>query len=257
VDSITLSVAVGTEFLAMFPDLLTQAVDRPASKTAKLNNIFTILIADYAVSRALRCSAPAGTVIANAIAHTGCSMCEAEMIARVDRDDFQGATARYFRAAQLREGKLFELATIVGGILAGHPAGTMTALRRYGRSLGVAFRISLDICHLLTTEEPIREQTERTLLDGYLSLPIIEALTHDGAEHRGLPGDLTAAVSTVRQHGGLEKALLECERMARTATNAVEGIGFNAAMAALTDLPVERARSAVRTFDSAPSIVAG
>jgi geranylgeranyl reductase family protein len=256
-DSITLSAALGTEFLAMFPDLLNQAVDRPVGRTAKLNNVFTILVADYAVSRALKCSAPAGTAITHALAHTGCSMCEAEMIARVGGDDLRMATACYLRAAQLREGKLFELAMIVGGILAGQPAGTMTALRSYGRSLGMAFRISRDICHLLTTEEPIREQTERTLHDGYLSLPIIEALVHDGTESGALPADLAAAVSMAHRHGGFDKALLECERMARKATDAVDGVDLNAAITTLIDLPMDQARSAVRALDNAPSATAG
>jgi geranylgeranyl reductase family protein len=231
VDPKTVSVAMGTEFLAMFPDLLNQTVDQPSGKVGKFNNVLTILAADYVVSRALRCGAAAGSTIVGAIADTGCSMCEAEAIARVGRDDLRGATACYIRAAQLREGKLFELATIAGGTFADQPAATMTMLRRYGRFIGVAFRISRDICRLLA-------------IDG-------------GAEPGELPPDLIAAAAMAQQQGGIEKVLLECEGRANSAKGAIEEAPVDAALVALASLPVELARSAVGALGDVPSAALG
>ncbi|HWO48082.1 MAG TPA: geranylgeranyl reductase family protein [Solirubrobacterales bacterium] len=209
-DSTAVSVALAIELLAMFPIFLAQAVNRPSGEASKLNNTFAILTADYVVSRALSCAAPAGTAVVGAIAGAGCSMCESEADVKQTAGGAEARLEAYPDPTRGREGSLFELAASVGGCLSKTPADAIGGLRSYGRSLGAAFCISNDVCEVA------------------------------GAEGK-TPGPRATPV----KGGVLDQALLRCEELADTAREALAEVGLNGSLAALCDLPGERARSAV------------
>jgi menaquinone-9 beta-reductase len=249
-DSTAVSAALGVELLGTFPDFLRQTVDRPIGEGSKFNNIFAILVADYVVSRALRLSASAGAAIAGAVGGTSYSMCEAEMIERVDRGRVGRSPQRYLRAAELREGALFELAVSIGAMLAECDVETTEALARYGREVGVAHRIAADTCALFPSDDRRRDEMERALQEGYLTLPTIGAIAHEGLDLEELGSNPMAFLPTLQRSEGIRIALSECETRTATALEALAGAGLNGAMAQLAKLPVERARSTVITVSN-------
>jgi menaquinone-9 beta-reductase len=221
-DDAAVTAALGVELLGTFPEFVRQTVDRPAGEGSKFNNVFAILVADFVVSRALKSGAFAGATVAAAIGATSCSMCEAEMIECVDRGVADRSPQRYLRAAELRDGALFELAVGIGATLAECDSETSAALARYGSELGVAHRIAIDVCALFPTDARGREDIERTRREGYLTLAMIE---------------------------GIERALVECELRSRLAGEALGSAGLNGALAALAGLPVERIRAAIGALE--------
>ncbi len=249
-NSTAVSAALGVELLGMFPDFLRQTVDRPSGQGSKFNNIFAILVADYVVSKALRSSASAGAAIAGAIGGASCSMCEAEMIESVDRGMSCRPPRRYLRAAELREGALFELAAAIGAAVADCDTKTRDALARYGREVGVAHRIAADACALFPSDEWARDEVERMLQEGYLSLPTIEAIAHEDFNPEELRRNPMAFLPALQRSEGVWRALSECETRARAAGEALVDAGLNGAMAQLADLPAQRIRSAVSAIAS-------
>lgn len=249
-DSTVVSTALGVEFLAMLPIFVAQAIDRPTDDISKLNNTFAMLVADFVLSRALSCGASAGAEVANAIAVTGCSMCEAEAMEQSVRKDAESSVEQYFDVAEMKEGSLFALATSLGGMLSERSRETIAALDRYGQLLGVAFRISNDICHLVSDDEATRSQAKSMLQGGYYSLPVIEALLSNGSSTQWLSAGFDAVISEIHDLGGFEQALTKCELTAEAAKKAMGPTGLNEAMADLCDLPVAWARSALYAFHS-------
>jgi geranylgeranyl pyrophosphate synthase len=247
-DSAAVTAALGVELLGMFPDFLRQTVDRPVGEGSKFNNIFAILVADYVVSRALRCSASAGAAIAGAVGAASCSMCEAEMIERVDRGQAARSRQRYLQTAELREGALFELAVGIGATLAHCDAETAETLARYGKEVGVAHRIAADTCALFPSSERSREEAERTLQEGHLTLPTIEAIAHEDLDLEELGRNPIVFLSALQRSEGIRHALSECEARAAAASEALAAAGLNGALAQLANIPVERIRASATPF---------
>jgi hypothetical protein len=252
VDSTVVTAALGVELLGMFPSFLRQTVDRPVGEGSKLNNIFAILLADYVVSRSLRAGATGGEAIARAIGKTSCSMCEAEMIERDHRGDADCSAGRYLRAAELREGALFQLAASVSSTLGDHDSETGAALARFGAALGVAHRIAEDTCALFTADARGREEADRTLREGLLTLPMIEAISAGDLEPEMIERDAGASLSAIRHSQGVGRALAECEARTRVACDALRAPGLDGGMKALAGLPAKRIRVALSAFEDPP-----
>ena len=216
-DHQVVTTALAVELLAISTTLLGEVVDRPLGDVAKMNNNFAILAADFLVSRALGCAAPAGAAIAGEIAAVGCSMCEAELseVGRVPGAQLD----RYLEAADHREGELFALAARLGGHIGGVSEDAVEKLDACGRSLGIATRLSGDLS--------------------------------------AAASDSRAEPDSTRREGDPEEIAVRCAELSETAREGFLALGLDDSLARICDLPVERARAArvpAETLKSAASI---
>ena len=79
---------------------------------------------------------------------------------------------------------LFAVCMQLGGVLAGASAEQQTALREYGRAVGMAFQITDDVLDLTASEVVLGKPVASDLREGKATLAVIHALEHCTAEER-------------------------------------------------------------------------
>lgn len=254
------SAAIAVELLALFPVFAAQVVERAVRRNAKLNNVLAVLVADFVVTRAVRRSVPAGGAAATALSDAACAICEGEMVEVGARWDVDRSPESCLKAAELSQGSLFTLAIGLGAELGGSPTDEVAALREAGRELGIAVRISDDVCDLLEGDSATGREMAAGLQQGHYSLPVVCALSRAGSRTRQRrklvdPANRVAdTVGAIERLGGVADALAECSARAEAARAAMAGCGVDGPLAELTHLPVARAAAAAEARHALPIV---
>jgi geranylgeranyl pyrophosphate synthase len=140
---------------------------------------------------------------------------------------------RYYRTIEAKTAALFMLACHAGAILGEATFEQTEALRRYGRSLGLAFQIADDVLDLVGDERVMGKPAGSDLRQGLVTLPMIYLRDE-------LPEELLRAASC--DDGARDAAIQQIASIART-SRGVERVQREArdlvdeALAALTALP--------------------
>jgi geranylgeranyl pyrophosphate synthase len=104
----------------------------------------------------------------------------------------------YYRTVEAKTAALFMLGCETGGILGEGEPGAVSALRRYGRALGIAFQIKDDILDLVGDAAALGKPVGSDLRQGVVTLPLIylrdevppaaleAAFTADGAREEAI-----------------------------------------------------------------------
>jgi geranylgeranyl pyrophosphate synthase len=107
---------------------------------------------------------------------TSMRMCEGQMRELRALHDLGRTQAEYFEAIEGKTAGMFWLAANLGGHLGGADAEAMSALARYGESLGIAFQIIDDLLDLAGDPEDTGKSHGNDLQNGNYTLPVIYAL---------------------------------------------------------------------------------
>jgi len=133
-----------------------------------------------------------------------------EMAQRRDAFDSSISAERYLERCELKTGRLFECACLIGRVdrNGGRRAGGtdhLAALRVFGRETGLAFQLLDDVLDVTGPPERTGKARGTDLLDGTVTLPLILARERD------------ASLSEVELHGlDAEGAEAVCDRVAAT-----------------------------------------
>jgi len=92
---------------------------------------------------------------------------------REDGDQISFDREAYYRTIEAKTAALFVLACHTGAIIGGASLEAAEALRRYGRSLGLAFQIVDDILDLVGDEAELGKPVGSDLRQGTVTLPLI------------------------------------------------------------------------------------
>jgi len=84
----------------------------------------------------------------------------------------------------MKTGELFALACDLGARLSGGSPSEVSALRRYGMSLGTAYQIYDDCLDLYGVESAAGKSLGTDLASGKVTLPLIVGLDHASADER-------------------------------------------------------------------------
>lgn len=139
-----------------------------------------------------------------------------------DRDD---PRAEYYRSIEAKTASLFAAAMQMAGMLAGATEAQVTALRRFGRELGIAYQITDDVLDLVADEKELGKAGGSDLRQGLATLPILlylEEVQDNGAVMAVLAGQrdevhVQAAMQAIRWSGAIVAALAEARAYARRA----------------------------------------
>ncbi|MEU0147393.1 polyprenyl synthetase family protein [Streptomyces sp. NPDC006288] len=145
----------------------------------------------------------------------------------------------YRAMAELKTGTLLGCAAALGGLLGGAPAGTVTALDRAGRHLGVAFQAVDDLLGIWGDPEATGKPVHSDLLRRKKTYPVLAALATGGVHAREL---LTLLDSPLPLEGG----------RAKDAAVLVEACGGRAATLEEAHRHLEAARACLRSVPLAP-----
>ena len=150
------------------------------------------------------------------------------------RDAFDGSisAARYLERCELKTGRLFECACLIGrvdgeGARAGGPADPLSALRIFGREIGLAFQLLDDVLDVTGPPERTGKARGTDLLDGTVTLPLILARERNDSlaelELRGLDAEGAAAVcDRITATGVLDEVRAGARRRVELAKRALE-----------------------------------
>jgi geranylgeranyl pyrophosphate synthase len=179
---------------------------------------------DLLFSRAFALLAEAGDGRAVALlADASVALARGELAQRRDAFDLGIGEERYLERCRLKTARLFECACLLG-----HDG---EELRRFGSEIGLAFQLLDDVLDVTGPPERTGKARGTDLLDGTVTLPLIEAAAIDpelrAADLRGLDPDGAAALcDRIAATGALEKVRARALEMVAEAKRQLSGESF-------------------------------
>jgi heptaprenyl diphosphate synthase len=232
----------------------------------KWSNSVAILTGDFLLARASELSAALGVEVSRLMARTIAELCQGEIRElqgtphppgevpplRADRE-------HYLRVIAEKTASLIATSTRLGAMLGGLPQTQVDALGDYGFALGMAFQLSDDILDIAGTPGESGKEPGTDLREGVLTLPVLLALEHDGADSElgralarsaaaGPHGDEEAVQRTLallRSHPALSMARDTARLEAMRAKRALEPLAVQSGDRVLLDGLAELADYAV------------
>lgn len=180
-----------------------------AAVHTKWTNKVAVLIGDYMLAKVIGLIAEVRNIrILEIVSQLGKSLSSGEMVQLHVGQSMWIDEERYFQVINQKTAQLFQACAEAGAESAGCTPRQRATLREYGHALGLCFQIRDDIFDYSDLEE-LGKPTMSDLMDGKVTLPLIEALKrapqHE-AEHIKALGELLAAHSETLN---TEKALQE------------------------------------------------
>lgn len=147
-----------------------------AAVHAKWTNKIAVLIGDYMLAKVIGLVAEVRNIrILEIVSNLGKSLSSGEMTQLHVGQSMWIEEERYFQVIEQKTAQLFQACAEAGAESAGCTPRQRTALRDYGRLLGLCFQIKDDIFDYSDLEE-LGKPTMSDLRDGKVTLPLIEAL---------------------------------------------------------------------------------
>lgn len=183
-----ITMAAIVEFIHTATLLHDDVVDESQLRRGKLtanrvwDNASAVLVGDFLYSRAFEMMVALGSMPAMAIlAETTNTIAEGEVMQLEHRFQPDIDESRYLRVIYLKTAKLFEAAAQLGAILGAQSEPVTSALKAYGRHLGMAFQLMDDLLDYQATSEDWGKNIGTDLSEGKATLPLIYAIAHSPA----------------------------------------------------------------------------
>lgn len=191
---------------------------------------------DYLFARAFAELAATGDAAAvSLLAHAALCLARGEAMQRRQAFDPDTTVDSYLLRCELKTGKLFEAACLLGG------GADRRDLARFGLALGVAFQITDDVLDCSGESEETGKVSGTDLREGTPTLPLLYAAQADPVVRVALAGGpLDGALVRVAQTGALERARELARAYARRARSSLNGGGRRLELEALADAVVTR-----------------
>ena len=205
----------------------------------------TVLTGDYLFARAAELASQTDSVrVMNVFARTLMVIVNGE-INQLFVGRGEVSREGYYRRIFAKTGSLFAVAAEAGAVLsnAGEPA--VTAVRMFGREVGMAFQIVDDILDFTSDETHLGKPVGSDLRQGLFTLPVLCYLESSPADRdlnallngrAGDPETVERVVQAVRDSGAVEAALEEAQAYVRRAQGALASMPDNPYRRALSDL---------------------
>jgi octaprenyl-diphosphate synthase len=140
------------------------------------SNKVAVLTGDYMLAKVISLIAEVRNIrILEIVSQLGRSLSSGEMVQLHVGQSMWIDEGRYYQVIEQKTAQLFQACAEAGAESAGCTLRQRTALREYGKALGLCFQIKDDIFDYSDLEE-IGKPTMSDLRDGKVTLPLIEAL---------------------------------------------------------------------------------
>jgi heptaprenyl diphosphate synthase len=180
-------------------------------------------------------------------------ICAGEVRQQATRHRYDTDVEEYMRRIEAKTATLLAACCDIGALLGGIDGNRRSALRAYGRLLGLAFQIADDVLDYEGSEDEIGKPIGHDIEEGFATLPLMLAMEDAsiaGKLSRHLqPGrELSNAeahdvVDLVRASRGPDRALERARELSAAARRQLESLGAGEAgnaLAALTNYVVSR-----------------
>jgi geranylgeranyl pyrophosphate synthase len=191
-------------------------------------------VGDLLFSRAFALLAEHGDMRAvSLLAEASVALAEGELAQRRDAFDIQVSEERYLHRCRLKTAKLFECACLMGR--------DAEALAEFGADVGLAFQLLDDVLDVSGPAERTGKARGTDLLDGTVTMPLIEAVRADASIaatdlHSLDPAAAESLCDRIAATGALEKVRSRALAMVAAAKERLASSRFDAEQRKLLDL---------------------
>jgi len=236
-------------------DVMDEATMRrgAVSANARWDNSIAILTGDYLFAQASRLVAELGPDAVRIIAETFAVLVTGQMRETVGVKDGQDPVEHYLQVVAEKTGSLIATCGRYGALFSGADAEQVQRLCRLGDAVGTAFQISDDIIDISSVAAESGKTPGTDLREGVHTLPVLHALTDQGADADRLrvlldgpvtsDAELAEALALLAVSSGLVKAkatLAGYAEAAHAELAALPGGPANTALQRLVDYTVAR-----------------
>jgi octaprenyl-diphosphate synthase len=183
-------------------DVVDDSPLRRGRPTAKQiwGNPASVLVGDYLYSRSFGLLAGCENIaVTQCMANATRTLAQGELMQLAQRGNLNLTIEEHMTILSEKTGKLFEVAAVMAGIIAGANHSTLDALAAYGMQLGIGFQLIDDVLDYQGNTDTLGKRLGDDFSDGSLTLPLIYALEH------GTPAQKDFIANAIR--GGNEQDL--------------------------------------------------
>ncbi|MFZ4805752.1 MAG: polyprenyl synthetase family protein [Hyphomicrobiaceae bacterium] len=214
--------AAAVEFMhtatLLHDDVVDESDVRRGKKAARKiwGNQAAVLVGDFLLGQAFRMmvdvgSLPSLKILSNAAA----VIAEGEVMQLAAAKNTATTEDAYLAIIDAKTAALFSAAAEVGAAIAQRPAEEQSALKSYGKTLGIAFQLVDDALDYAGDSRNLGKSVGDDFREGKITLPVILAFRRGNDDERGFwkrtivngdirDGDLEHAVQLMRRHKALE-----------------------------------------------------
>ncbi len=231
-------------------DVVDESDTRRGKRTARLvwGNQASVLVGDFLLGQAFRMMVDVGSLpCLKILSNAAAVIAEGEVMQLAAAKNMATTEDEYLAIINAKTAALFAAAAEVGPALAGRPADQQTALRAYGRNLGVAFQLVDDALDYGGDSERLGKSVGDDFREGKITLPVILAFRRGTEEERAfwkkclVDGDssnenLAQAIVLMKKHKALEGTLERARSYGGMARDALAIFPDGVAKTALSDV---------------------
>ena len=253
--------AAAVEFMhtatLLHDDVVDESDYRRGKASARLvwGNQASVLVGDFLLGQAFRMMVEVGSLSAlKILANAAAVIAEGEVMQLAAANNSATTEDEYLAIINAKTAALFSAASEVGAAIAVRPSEEQTALKSYGRNLGIAFQLVDDALDYAGDSSNLGKAIGDDFREGKFTLPVILCFRRGGDAERDFwkrtlsdakikDGDLDQAIRLMKKHRAIEATLARARHygaIARDALAIFRGDRHTRALADLIDFCVNR-----------------
>lgn len=237
-------------------DVIDRAQVRRGRPTvaAQLGDEPAIVVGDFYFAKAYeQASFTESPEVVAILARAVMDICAGEVRQQAIRHHYDTGVDEYMSRIEAKTATLLSACCDIGALLAGIEGDRRSALRAYGRFLGLAFQIADDVLDYEGSEDEIGKPIGHDIVEGFATLPLMLAMEDAAiagelnrllhADQQPSAAEAREVVDLVRASKGPERALERARELALEARKQLESLGAGdapGALAGLTNYVVSR-----------------
>lgn len=225
-----------------------------STANARWGNAPSVLVGDFLYARAFEMMVELRSLpIMEVLSHATAVIAEGEVQQLMNIKNPDVSEAQYMTVIHNKTAMLFEAASHTGALLASADTAQETALRAYGKHLGLAFQLVDDALDYRGDAEAMGKNVGDDLAEGKPTLPLIRAMACGSddekqlirqAIRKGGLDDMERILAIVESSGALDYTMARAREQAEKALECLSVLPdspHKTALALLTEVAVERA----------------
>ncbi|PPC81530.1 MAG: polyprenyl synthetase [Hyphomicrobium sp.] len=214
--------AAAVEFMhtatLLHDDVVDESGTRRGKKTARMiwGNQASVLVGDFLLGQAFKMFVDVGSMtVLRIMSNAAATIAEGEVMQLAAAKNTSTTEDDYLAIINAKTAALFSSAAEAGAALAQRPVEEQSALRSYGKNLGLAFQLVDDALDYSGDSQRLGKSVGDDFREGKITLPLILSFRRGSTEERQFwnrtvaqgdiqEGDLDNAIALMKRHKAIE-----------------------------------------------------